>query len=262
MSLYLRQSDDFLDQLVIRHGPEDLLARFFFKAVHEVAARGVSLEFGTFAQLLETNQKNSDSWFPITTSFREYPGGAREDSGFVILGRDQSGEIVATQAERLYDWTGSTFKIEAESLRLFYADPDVQKAATESCSVTARAADKITGRVAYSGGVWYRPDYRRLQLTEILPRIGRAYAFALWNFDYLAALITPQNIRKAFDRRAGYREIEPESVIMRNSPSLPDGDLHMALGYQTPHHLIDDTFGFLMDFGSQIDVAVGQRRAQ
>ena len=262
MALQYQAADQFIAQLDIRHGPVELLARFFFKAVNAAAERGVFLEFGTFADLLAVNQRNSDSWFPITTSFRDDPGGACDENGFVILGRDASGEVVATQAERLYDWRRTSMKREAEELRLFYSDPVRQKRASERCIVVAPEVADVTGLVAYSGGVWYRPDFRRRQLTEIIPRLGRAYAYGLWGFDSLAALITPQNVKKTFDRRAGYRKVTEAAVILRNSPSLPDGDLHMALALQTPNDLIDDTFAFLMDFDAQVDRAIGDRRAQ
>ena len=262
MIVHYQAADQFIAQLDIRHGPEELLAHFFFKAVNAAAERGVFLEFGTFADLLDINRRNSDSWFPITTSFRPEPGGACDDNGFVILGRDATGEVVATQAERLYDWRGTNLKREAEELRLFYSDPIRQKRASERCIVVAPEAAEVSGLVAYSGGVWYRPDYRRKQLTEIIPRLGRAYAYGLWGFDSLAALITPQNIKKTFDRRTGYRKVSNEAVILRNSPSLPDGDLHMTLARQTPSDLIDDTFAFLMDFGAQVDRPIRDRRAQ
>ncbi len=262
MSYQTQKIDSFLKRLNLKYGPSELMARFFLKAVHAAADRGVFLEFGTFAQLWEVNQKNANSWFPITTSFRENPGGVSDDTGFVFLGRNHLGDVVATQSARIFDWSDTNFKREAEELRFFYADPDRDKAPNESCIISAPNATEITGRVALGGGIWYRPDFRRLQLGEIISRMGRAYAFALWNYDSLIATITQQNVGKAFDKRIGFRDVSPKSIIMRHSPTFPEGDLYLALARMTPMQLIDDTFGFLADFDTQVDVRVDQRRAQ
>ena len=256
------RADQFIDELVIKHGPEDLLARFFLKAADAAAQRGVYLEFGTFADLLQVNVANKDSWLPLTSTFREDLGGASDECGIVILGRNLAGEVVATQAVRRFDWHNTNFKVEAESLRIFYADPERDSARNESCIVTAPSAPEISGCVALGGGIWYRPDYRALQLSQIITRIGRAYALAQWNYSWMIATITQNNLKTKFDRRAGYRDVEPASIVMRNSTTLPDGDLHLALARMTCMQLIDDVFGFLMDFDTQVDARVANRRAQ
>lgn len=257
-----QQSDAFIEQLDLQHGPIELLSRFFFKAVHAAAQRGVYLEFGTFSDLLETNRINPDSWMPLTTSFREDPGGVTNDTGFVILGRNRDGDIVAAQAVRIFDWQSTNFKEEAESLRLFYENPACDKLENESCVVAAENASQITGRVALGGGIWYRPDYRRKELGEIIPRLARAYAFTQWNYDCLIATITQQNITKSFDRRLGFKDVVPNSMVMRHSLTYPEGDLHLALARMTLMELIDDIFIFLVDFDREIAAGVDERGAQ
>lgn len=81
----LQKRKRFLDQLDIKHGPRDLLMRYFLKTVNEVEARGVRLEFGTFAELSEINRRNRNSWRPLLSSFQPKVGGVRDDNGFVIL---------------------------------------------------------------------------------------------------------------------------------------------------------------------------------
>ncbi len=256
------RADRFLDGIRIQYGPSDLLSRFFFKAVRAAADRNVFLEFGSFADLLAVNRKNSDSWMPLTSTFREKEGGVTDDSGFVLLGRNLNGDVVATQAARVFDWADTDFKTEAESLRFFYANPDAQKAPEECCLVKAEHARAIRGCVALGGGIWYRPDYRGRQLSQIITRIGRAYALTLWNYDSMIATITQNNLKTKFDRRAGYRDIEPSSIIMRHSTTYPEGDLHLALARMTPMQLVDDIFGFMVDFDSEVDARVANRSAQ
>ena len=59
----------FLDELRIDYGPVDLLGRFFLKADEAALARGISLSFATFDELIATNKANADSWKPIVTVF-------------------------------------------------------------------------------------------------------------------------------------------------------------------------------------------------
>ena len=253
--------DAFLEQLNLTYGPKEFLSAFFFKAVGAAGRRGVVLEFGSFADLLHANESNPDSWMPLTTTFREEPGGVSNETGFVILGRNTSGEVVATQAVRIFDWRNTNFKTEAQSLRFFYEDPARDSREGETCIVTAPDAETIRGRVALGGGIWYRPDFRRLRLGEIIPRLGRAYALTLWDYDILIATITQQNVGKAFDKRLGFRDIAPNSMIMRHSATVPGGDLHLAIARMTPMQLIDDLFWFLVEFDAEVDARIDQRRA-
>lgn len=250
-----------LDHITIDHGPAELLTRFFIKADEAAAARGVAPTFGTFDELMAVNAGNLDSWFPITTTFRPGSGGASDANGFVILGRNGAGDIITTQCARLFDWRDSNFKREAESMRFFYADPARDRGPDECCIVNAPEAAEISGRIAYLGGLWFHPDYRGDKRAAIIARVGRAYALAHWGIDRMIGIMMPSSLNKAFDKRTGLRHVTPLSVILRNTPSLPDGDLEMTLVQMTPMDLVDDAFKFLLNFDAQIDGAVGQRRA-
>lgn len=250
----------FIDDVVIEHGPQDLISRFLFKALDAVEQRGIRLSFGTFEELAAVNEQNSDSWLPLTTTFRADIGGANEETGFVFMGRNAEGDAVATQAVRLFDWQSTNFKREAESLRFFYADPDRDKADGETCTVSADAATLIRGRVALAGGIWYRPDYRRLMLPAIIPRIARAYALTRWNMDAMMAIMSETNIARGLAKRNGFRDIS-WSVVMHRSPTFPEGDLELALARMNQMDLVDDLFRFVMDFETQVDGGVEVRRA-
>lgn len=253
--------DDFLKGIDIKFGPRNLLSRFFLKATHAAADRGVYLEFSTFTELMDINRRNLDTWHPMTTSFDPELSAVNEDNAFVIVGRDVHGDVVATQVARFLDWTGTNFKTEAEALRFFYKHPERDKAPDESCDVTAPNATEITGRLLHSGGIWYRPDYRGLNLGEIIPRLGRAYGYTRWGVNEVFGVVTSGNVRKKFDRRLGYREFS-DSVTLRNSPTDPGKDLVTVLCRLSQADLIDDSFGFLMGFDTQVDAVVNNRRAQ
>src|SRR5262245_42280813 len=169
-----------LSDITIEHGPVDLFGRFFLKADTAARERGVFLSFAPLQELVEANRRNRDTWRPLLPLFDPVVSGATTEDSFCIVGRNSSGEIVATQAARLYRWGDTTFHEEAESLRLLYADPERSKQPNETVEVTAKDAKKITGLVIFGGGAWYRPDYRGRQLAQILTRISRACAYTRW----------------------------------------------------------------------------------
>ena len=256
-----RRVDSFLDQLDIVHEPHELLGRFFLTVATAAAEEGIFFEFGTFDDLMDVNRANADTWFPITTTFRPDEGGANTDNGFVVFGRNLMGDIVSCQAARRFDWRQSSLRHEAEALRLFYADPTHQKAPKETCRVETETADIIRGCVAYTGGLWFRPDFRGHGRAGLITRVGRAYALAKWGFDHLFGIITPENLGKNFHRRTGFKTVAPKSVVMSNSPSKPDGDLHMTLVHMTPLQLVDDLYAMLLRSRTEVDAVIGDRRA-
>src|SRR5262249_42104008 len=137
---------------------------------------GVKLFFANWQDLVAANKANPDSWRPLAPIFDPDRSDIRPGMGFVLIGRDKDGDIVATQAARFYDWS-SSLEDEATSLRMFYADPAAAFARGDRCEITTPIAKNITGRVVFSGAGWYRRDFRGKGLAAILPRISRAYAF-------------------------------------------------------------------------------------
>ena len=124
-----------VSDITVEHGPVDLLGRFFLKADTAARQRGVTLEFGTFEELLQVNAENQDTWKPITSMYdpRYCPRGLEPERAFCILGRDARGEVVATYASRLFevDDTDTLYAITTSS-RMFYDKPDRTKHADET----------------------------------------------------------------------------------------------------------------------------------
>lgn len=121
-----------LDKLAIDYGPRELLARLFITAAEDALSVGVALEFGKPQDLVDVNKANRASWLPLTTSFHPDYCEINEQNAVVFLGRNRSDEIVMTYAIKLLEWSETTFKREAESLRFFYANPERDKAMVSS----------------------------------------------------------------------------------------------------------------------------------
>ncbi len=253
--------DHFLNQIEVNHGPQALLARYFLAAANGVAEKGVSIRFTTCDELLEINERNLENWFPLTTSFHPKYGNLNDDNCAVIIGENSTGDVVVTQAVKLVDWTTTNFKVEAESLRFFYTDPDEQKAPGEQCFVSATGADTLAGLLGQTGAAWLRPDYRRAGVLEIVNKTARAFAYTNWNVRETFSILTPAITKRDSGRRFGYHNVQP-GVTMRNSPTSPDKDLDLCLGRISREELTDELFQFIMETLPQVDVAVRDRRAE
>ena len=223
--------------LKIKYGPVDLLGRFFLWA--DTAARdlGVTLSFGSLQDLLEANRSNSDSWRPLVPVFDEALGGVTPETAFVLIGRNKHGEVVSTQAGRIFDWPETSLKDEAASLRMFFADPDAAFARGDRCKITTPIAEKINGRVVFSGAVWYRRDFRGKDLASVQSRIGRAYAFTRWNTDFTIGMMADGVIAGGLAERAGYTKIERSCIELVASPL---GEMRCGLGWMKSDELLAD----------------------
>ena len=222
--------------LKIKHGPAGLLGRFFLWADSAAQERGVKLYFASLQDLVAANKANSDSWRPLVPIFDPVLGGVRPETGFVLIGRDKDGQIVATQAARVYEWSTS-LEGEATSLRMFYADPAAAFARGDRCETATPVAKNITGRVVFSGAGWYRRDFRGRGLAGILPRIARAYAFTRWNSDFTISMMGDAVFAGGMAERCGYTKVEPSSVELVASPL---GAMRCALAWVQPDELLAD----------------------
>lgn len=250
-----------ITEIELEHGPIDLLGRFFLKADTAARNRDVRLSFAPLEELIEVNRRNPETWRPILPLFDPVSGGIDAENAFCILGHNAKGDVVATQAARLYHWQGTSFHEEAESLRLFYADPERSKAEHEAIEVTAPDAKKLTGAVIFAGGIWYRPDYRGRQLANILPWLSRAYAYTRWQHQFSCSIMAEEVHKRGMAERSGYSKAD-WSVILKRTPVDPKGDIRCALVWMDDDELLAGVERFLATFDAQVDGGVGERRRQ
>jgi hypothetical protein len=204
-----------LRDITVAHGPTDVIGRLFIKADMAARTRGITLVFGSFEEMEAVNFLNRDSWANSRLMPQFDPGvadGLFDENSFCIFGISDTGQIVATQAARLYDMTNSNLRDEAESLRLFYGQYPPPEGV--SCSMPAISAN-IKGKVVYSGSGWYHPDFRGKQLSSILPRISRAYALTRWDTDFTVSLLDRGLVQAGIADRYGYTK-RTGDVIIRN----------------------------------------------
>ncbi|WP_282609912.1 hypothetical protein [Pelagibius sp. Alg239-R121] len=197
-------------QINLEFGPLKLLDRFFAAAEETADDHKLQLTIEhDFEALLAFNKTQTDSWYPLTPMYDPRVNSMTPETSFWISGRDRHGDIVATQCARFYDWTGTHFKAEYESLRLAYEHPDAAMFPEELAICEAPSGTRVSGPVCFSGAAWYRPDYRGTGLSGFLPRISRALAYTRWNTRYTYSFIEPKLAAKGVAARYGYTNIEP-----------------------------------------------------
>jgi hypothetical protein len=143
---------------------------------------------------------------------------------------DENGEIVATHAGRIHYWPDSNLEIEVDRMLYGMADD------SQPCQVTAPDAKKITGVVVYGGSAWVRPDFRGNRLSQLLPRIGRAYALARWPVDWGISIVAPVLVEKGVAAGYGYKH-ESRSIFF---PGAPTGSVENVLVSVSATEAYDD----------------------
>jgi hypothetical protein len=154
------------------------------------------------------NRANRKGWFPLTPLFDPEASGLGEDNGFCVAARTAAGKVVATHAARLYDWDNSNFRDEAQSRRLFYADPLRLAPKGESFEVHGSFGEHIKGRVIYSGAAWVHPDFRKLGITGILPRFTKALMLTRWQPDFIMSLMLESNWNRGLAKTFNYPHVD------------------------------------------------------
>jgi GNAT superfamily N-acetyltransferase len=219
--------------LTVKYGPARLLSTFVLEGDKAARRMGLRLRLrNDFGELLYFNKERiaHGDWYRLANMFHPEYSDLVPENSYWISGEDEHGEIVVTQAGRVYYWPDTTLAEEAR--QMFYAGrEDGQR-----CIVTAADAKKITGVVFYGGSVWVRPDFRGRQLSQLLPRLGRAYAVARWPVDWGISLVAPVLVEKNVAAGYGYKRVS-YSV---SYPGSPWGDIDFALVSLSTAEAYDD----------------------
>jgi hypothetical protein len=226
------------DALTIKHGPARLLSRFVLEGDKAARQMGIRLRLRhDFAELVYVNKDRTarGDWFRLVDMFNPEFCDLSAENSYWISGEDEHGEIVLTQAGRIFYWPHTS--LEQEARLMFYGGHD----RGQQCAITARAAKSITGVVFCAGSHWIRPDFRGIRFSCLLGRLGRAYAVSRWPVDWAVALITPILIEKGIAAGYGYRH-ESHSIFF---PGSPLGDLELVLSYLSAPEAYEDLAHFL-----------------
>lgn len=228
------------DALTIKHGPARLLAKFVLEGDKAARRMGIRLRLRhDFGELLYLNKQEvaHGNWFKLVNMFNPEYCDLSPANSYWISGENAEGDIVLTQAGRIYYWPETSLAEEARTM--FYAGPEDGRC----CQVTAPAAGRITGVVLCGGSHWIRPDFRGRRLSRLLARLGRAYAVSRWPVDWGIALVAPVLIDKGVSAGYGYKHAS-HSIFY---PGSPWGDLEVVLAYLSAVEGYEDLAEYLIN---------------
>jgi hypothetical protein len=240
------------DALTVKHGPALLLSRFVLEGDKAARRSGIRLKLRhDFAELVFINKQQTGygNWYRLPDNFNPEYCDLSPENSYWISGENEQGEIVVTQAGRIYYWPEST--LEQEARMMFYAGRDKG----QRCTITATAAKSITGVVFCAGSHWIRPDFRGRKLSHLLARLGRAYAVSRWPVDWGIALVAPALVDKGVAGGYGYKHAS-RSIFF---PASPWGDLEFVVSYLSATESYVDLANFMVTglSNSEHDAAEG-----
>jgi hypothetical protein len=223
------------DAITITHGPRRLLARFILEA--DKAAREMGLYLRVrhdFDELLFLNRTESarGNWHPMLDYFNPEYVALTAENAFWMSGENEAGEIVVTFGGVVNDWHGTNLAEQAR--KLFFGEDRGQP-----CIVTAEGAYRISGTVMTGAAAWVRPDYRRRHLSQLIPRIGKAYACARWPVDWIFGYVTSKAADQKMPASYGHRNVG-RSISYPGTPWLD-----LAIAYSSAEEVYDDIASFL-----------------
>lgn len=165
-------------------------------------------DLATFVAVMRANLDRRGYLNPIF----DPPG----DETFWIAGLDSRGGLVTTQAARLYHWQRTNLLIEAEALRLHFPNGRGCRGAPDDIvEMGCTRAEMITGDVAFTGGIWIRPDFRGprpelggMRLTRFLARISRYAGYRLWHPDFSISSVSNALYEKGVAEEYGHPHAE------------------------------------------------------
>ena len=215
------------------------------RAEQALRDRGITLSFASFEDLADANRSNRETWRPLLPIFDPSYGALDASNSYCLLGRNDRGEVVASQGGRLYDWHDTNFFEEARSMRLFYTDPARPAPPAEAVVITAERTRQISGRVVFSGAGWYRPDYRKRDLGVIFSRVSRALAYTRWKTDATVTIMAEGVFKGGFADRAGYTNFD-WALELEN---FAVGSVRTAVLWMAEEQMLEDFSWFLDVFG-------------
>lgn len=178
------------DAVTVRGGPVQEIASFLLLVDNIARERGIQLRVRRdMDELVALNRQEAakGNWYPLLPMFDPAVCELNESNAYWISGVNEQGETVVAQAGRLFDWHGTTLAKNLDTI--LYAGFDKHPPLDIDCP----SADGVSGTVCFSGSTWFRPDYRRLGLSRILPRVSRVFAYGNFNTDWTISIV-PRNL--------------------------------------------------------------------
>ncbi|MCA8928164.1 MAG: hypothetical protein KDC18_08840 [Alphaproteobacteria bacterium] len=228
------------DAVTVQDGPIEDIARFLLTADQIARDRGIRLRVRRdIDELVALNRREAaaGNWYPLFPVFDPAQNEVDETNFYWISGTAENGETVVAQAGRLFDWHDPDPT--ALIARLLY--PNARR--HPPILLDRSSVKSVSGRVCFSGSTWFHPNYRRLGLSRILPRVSRVFAFGQWSTDWTISVVRREHVELNIASAYGYSDIQLGIL----APGHPIGDLDIALVRMPRSELFSDIERFVAE---------------
>lgn len=245
------------DQVDVNFGPTDAVAEVILATDRSARNVGIRLSLSSDFQDLQTiNQNNRVDWYPLTPNFDPTECELDASNAFWLKGVDAKGDVVLCHAVRLYALAGS-LKSSVEDLSFYYDSQDRARSLGVHTAVSAPSA-AMTGRLAYSGALWVRSDFRGFGLARLIPPLSRTLALTRWYPANHTCFLTQPTVEKGMGPVYGYDNLE-YAITLANMPGFPPS-MNCALCWKTAEAVSEEIEAQALRLQQRVGIGLeGQR---
>lgn len=228
------------DAVTVQGGPVEDIAMFLLLADQTARDRGIHLRVRRdLDALMALNRREvaRGNWYPLFPLFDPKQDRVDESNFYWISGTNDAGETVVAQAGRLFQW--DDIGVAPLIARLLYPNQDPHP------PIVLDDVPKhgVAGTICFSGSTWFHPNYRRLGLSRILPRVSRVFALSQWQTDWTISVIKRELIELNIATAYGYSDVQ----LGIHAPGHPLGDLDIGLVRMPRGELVADVQRFVAE---------------
>lgn len=214
------------------------VSRFLQEYDAAAAQKGIRISIGFDFNEYVSITRATPTKGPTYPNFRPDRSTIKSGEGYWMIGIDMNSQVALVEAARLYDLSDSNFAEHLQSLKAFYADPSLYAHPQDRCTCIAPSAKRMTGKVAYHGDRWIRRDFRGQGVSKIMAGIARGVSLAMWDPDFLCALVSRRRLEKG--SLYGYEHYESGgSLLQLIDEDIVDDDWLIWLTGEELRSLID-----------------------
>jgi len=202
------------------------IANFISSTTSCIDKNGISLETGSDFHVYKNTIKQQPEKGPVMPNFHPSYNEFDESNAFWMIGRNNEGEIVHTQAVRLLDLRKLSLAAYIETYFEEFTPKGWVLDQEKSQYHPPPGIQKIGGTVCCHGEFWLkggRAGQRGAGMTILTARLAMVLSLMKWSPDHIFALMTSNTICKGLAARAGFMHTgqmnkfwflpnEPESV--------------------------------------------------
>lgn len=201
---------------------------------------GIELDVSTDFDFLKSFRSSQNERQAIYPTFDVEKSYIDPTNGFFIIGKNDQGEIVHTQAMRLLDLTEYNLEEHLYYHRHKYITPGTVDFSTTRYKPTP-SMKNINGRVCYHGELWIKPGddgYRNGTITVLVARFALTIAYMNWAPNFIFGFMYPGIACRGLAAREGYVHLEPGGWYCSESDTTIEEWL-VWLSYDDMEHIIN-----------------------